>query len=201
MNKDENVFQDDLNSHHKTRQRVRDSGEVFTQQREIDAMLDLIPDAFLGIEQRFLEPASGNGNFLVSILERKIATISEERHGGTRNWYEYALMTCLTSIYAVDIDSENVNEARTRLQSLIDAAHSFVNTERTPRFSRAVSNVLEKNILQADTLKDADSILFIEYTPVGNEQFARELCYLDLPEMDLFFVPPPKLSTVHYSEL
>lgn len=55
--------------HIKSKERVRDLGEVYTQPREVNAMLDLIPDAFASIDTRFFEPAAGDGNFLVAILD------------------------------------------------------------------------------------------------------------------------------------
>ena len=48
----------------KSRQRVQDHGEVFTAQREVNAMLDLVKQETERIESRFLEPACGDGNFL-----------------------------------------------------------------------------------------------------------------------------------------
>lgn len=85
----------------KSKQRVADHGEVFTNEREVKAMVDLVWRAFGTSEQKisktFLEPACGSGNFLVEILERKLETIkeldkktqkpksfSEEYHHGTR---------------------------------------------------------------------------------------------------------------------
>src|SRR3546814_5458274 len=65
----------------KTRQRVRDLAEVFTHEREVKAMLDLIPDMFpagsstRAVDAKFLEPACGSGNFLEEILRRKLAGV------------------------------------------------------------------------------------------------------------------------------
>ena len=56
----------------KSKQRVADHGEVFTAEREVNAMLDLVKQETERIDSRFLEPACGNGNFLVEILRRKI---------------------------------------------------------------------------------------------------------------------------------
>src|SRR5262245_1868950 len=62
----------------KTRERVRDLAEVYTHEREVAAMLDLVPDMFPSPERprdigrTFLEPACGAGNFLVAILDRKL---------------------------------------------------------------------------------------------------------------------------------
>lgn len=48
----------------KSRDRVSRHGEVFTKQREVNAMLDLVKHETERIDSRFLEPAFGNGNFL-----------------------------------------------------------------------------------------------------------------------------------------
>ena len=47
-----------------SRQRVAERGEVFTAEREVNAMLDLVANECLRPDSRFLEPACGNGNFV-----------------------------------------------------------------------------------------------------------------------------------------
>lgn len=59
----------------KSRARVADHGEVFTGEREVNAMLDLVKQETERIDSRFLEPACGNGNFLAEILRRKLAVV------------------------------------------------------------------------------------------------------------------------------
>ena len=56
----------------KSKQRVADRGEVFTAEREVKAMCDLVADECNRIDSRFLEPACGNGNFLAEIITRKL---------------------------------------------------------------------------------------------------------------------------------
>ncbi|MCQ2265395.1 MAG: hypothetical protein MJZ46_05055, partial [Bacteroidales bacterium] len=53
------------NTQVKSKKRVTDHGEVFTNPREVNAMLDLVKDETLRIDSRFLEPACGDGNFLI----------------------------------------------------------------------------------------------------------------------------------------
>jgi len=55
-----------------SKKRIADHGEVFTAEREVNAMLDLVRHETERIESRFLEPACGTGNFLVPILEKKL---------------------------------------------------------------------------------------------------------------------------------
>lgn len=59
----------------KSKSRVRNHGEVFTAEREVNAMLDLVKNETERIDSRFLEPACGNGNFLIKILERKLNVV------------------------------------------------------------------------------------------------------------------------------
>jgi len=60
----------------KSRQRVQDHGEVFTNEREVNAMLDMVKQETERIESRFLEPACGDGNFLAEVLRRKLAVVN-----------------------------------------------------------------------------------------------------------------------------
>ncbi|WP_194421205.1 type III restriction endonuclease subunit M [Microbacterium abyssi] len=187
--------------HIKSRERVRDLGEVYTQPREVNAMLDLIPDAFTDIDTRFLEPAAGDGNFLVAILGRKIAAIDEVKHGGSVYWYEFALLRCLASIYGIDISDENIDEARERMSAVMDAARVFRGEPATAGFDGAVAAILATNIVVGDSLNGADQIVFVEYTPLPGEHFQRVRSELETPAMDLFYEPPAALPTIHYSEL
>ena len=97
----------------KHRDRVRDLAEVYTHQREVTAMLDLVPDMFPSeddpdnLDKTFLEPAAGHGNFLVEILRRKLALVTAVGAAAARG-YEHRILRCLASIYGIDIDAENV---------------------------------------------------------------------------------------------
>lgn len=62
-----------MNHQIKSRERVAAHGEVFTSEREVNAMLDLVKQETERIDSRFLEPACGDGNFLIEILRRKLA--------------------------------------------------------------------------------------------------------------------------------
>ena len=181
--------------HFKSRERIQGQGEVFTQQREIDAMLDLIPDAFESLDTSFLEPAAGNGNFLVQIFRRKVGLISEEEFGGTDRWLEFASLRALSSIYAVDIDPENVEQARRRMLREIQT----ITVDRD--CWRAANVILSTNIVVGDTLNHPESICFVRYEPLEGEQFRRTIEFLRQPEVDLFFQPPETLEDVHFKDL
>lgn len=62
----------------KSKQRVTDHGEVFTAEREVKAMRDLVKTKTERIDSRFMEPACGDGNFLAEILSQKLAVVKKE---------------------------------------------------------------------------------------------------------------------------
>lgn len=74
----------------KSRQSVADHGEVFTAEREVNAMLDMVKNETERIESRFLESACGVGNFLTEILRRKLAVV-QKKYGSSRMRADYEM--------------------------------------------------------------------------------------------------------------
>jgi type I restriction-modification system DNA methylase subunit len=72
----------------KSKERVAERGEVFTAEREVKAMCDLVKDECERIDSRFLEPACGDGNFLAEILRRKLDVVKKKYKKYT---YDYEL--------------------------------------------------------------------------------------------------------------
>lgn len=199
----------------KTRQRVRDLAEVFTHEREVKAMLDLVPDVFPAgsikvVDAKFLEPACGSGNFLEEILRRKLAGI---RFGKVKSVprYEHWLLRALASIYGVDISDDNVDESRVRLLEVLRSHYSNDANTIVPSadFVSAARAIVGTNILHADFLADASRTQVIDYRPLRGGCFLREWSMLDDSAVaqrmpDLFHPEPePKRDEVpvHYSEL
>lgn len=161
---------DVITSQTKTRARVRDLAEVYTNEREVNAMLDLVSDMFPSadrprdIGRTFLEPACGAGNFLVAILERKLAFVTARIYRSPAT-FEAAALKALASIYGIDIDASNVDQSRKFL--LAELAHHLnmqLNTVPvSDGFWSAVDAILATNILCADTLQDAKRIELVEY--------------------------------------
>jgi len=71
-------------------------------------MLDLVKQETERIESRFLEPACGNGNFLATILERKL-TVVEKRYGKSQLDFERYAVLAVSSLYGIDILADNVS--------------------------------------------------------------------------------------------
>ena len=100
----------------KSAERVRDLAEVFTPRQTVADMLDLLPSevwvAFT--PATFLEPACGDGNFVVAVLERKLARVAADWRAGDLPagddaealWFHG--LAALASVYGVDISADNI---------------------------------------------------------------------------------------------
>lgn len=172
-----------MTSQTKSKQRVADHGEVFTADREVKAMCDLVKQETERIESRFLEPACGNGNFLAEVLSRKLAVV-KSRYGKSPADYEKYSVLAITSIYGVELLQDNAAECRERLFALWDEAYTANNRQAADEQCReAVRFILEKNILCGDalTLRQADGspIIFAEWSFVTGNQIKRRDFALD----------------------
>ena len=104
----------------KSKQRVADHGEVFTNEREVKAMLDMVKDESERIDSRVLEPACGNGNFVTEVLRRKLTTVKKASTPKGRKTvsvpdYEKLSTLAIGCVYGIDIMIDNVVECRKRL--------------------------------------------------------------------------------------
>lgn len=203
-----------------SRGRVAEHGEVFTAKREVNAMLDLVKQETERIESRFLEPACGTGNFLTAILERKLNVV-ESRYGKSQLDYERYAVLAVSSIYGVDILSDNVVECRKRLLDIFDDKYtSLFKGEAKEECRNAIKYILEKNIIWGDALdlktvgNNPKPIIFSEWSPVNGSMLKRRdfsfhglLDHEAIKELPLFsdlgddvFIPKPvkEYPLVHF---
>lgn len=162
----------------KSKKRVADHGEVFTAEREVNAMLDLVKQETERIESRFLEPACGNGNFLAEVLRRKLEVV-EARYKKAQLEYERFAILAVSSIYGVDILEDNAKECRDRLFMIISNNYrSLFNTKTKEEFFKSVKFLLERNILWGDALDFTNPItkqpiIFSEWSAVNGSLLKR----------------------------
>jgi hypothetical protein len=143
----------------KSKKRVTDHGEVFTAEREVTAMLDLVKQETERIDSRFLEPACGDGNFLAEILRRKLAVVKRKYKKSPIDYEKYAVLTA-TSIYGVDILQDNVEACRKRMFKIWDKEYQAVlKKEVNDDCREAVRFIFSRNIVcgNALSLKKVDT--------------------------------------------
>lgn len=162
----------------KSKQRVADHGEVFTNQREVNAMLDLVKHETERIESRFLEPACGDGNFLAEVLKRKMAVVDSRYSKSQIEWEQYAIIA-VSSIYGVDILEDNAQECRKRLFKIFDEKYtSLFKDKRKNECLKSVKFLLGRNILWGDALdftnpETKKPIVFSEWSAVNGSMLKR----------------------------
>lgn len=167
----------------KSKERVSQRGEVFTAEREVNAMLDLVANECLRPDSRFLEPACGDGNFLSAILKRKLSELRRKYKKSPRD-YEKLSIVAIGSLYGVDIMDDNVEACRERLFSIWDdeyTAHCKGETSDDAR--EAAKFIIHRNIINGNALTlmcvDANGndtkapIVFSEWTLINGTQMQR----------------------------
>jgi len=164
----------------KSKKRVADHGEVFTPPWLVDAMLDLVKDEADRVDSRFLEPACGSGNFLVRVLQRKLAAV-EIKFGKSdfekRHYSLYALMCT----YGIELLPDNIAECRA---NMLDVLAEYLNIDETDEAYRAASYILAQNLVHGDALtmrtEGGQPITFAEWGYLGKGKFQRRDFRLDV---------------------
>ncbi len=173
----------------KSKQRVSDHGEVFTNDKEVNDMCNLVSQECDRADSRFLEPACGNGNFLAEIIKRKLTTVKRLHKSNPYDFERYSVLA-ISSIYGVDILYDNVLECRKRIFDIWNKEYKSVCKKECSEDTReAVIYILEKNILcgNALTLMQVDEncedtnepIIFPEWSLIGSK-FKRRDFRLDV---------------------
>ena len=202
----------------KSRQRVADHGEVFTNPREVNAMLDLVRDESFRLDSRFLEPACGDGNFLIEILRRKLSLLQDTK---SQTEWEFQSLIAVGSCYGIDILPDNAEACRTRLETYVLSQHPT--SEMLPvdsPYLLSLRYILRKNIVCGDALTyrtiENKPITFCEWTPIaGSMQFSRRDFQFDFlvtqshqyslfdeqGELQSFDEPIKFFPPVHYTQI
>ncbi|HZJ08184.1 MAG TPA: N-6 DNA methylase, partial [Trueperaceae bacterium] len=155
----------------RSKKRVADHGEVFTPAWMVEAMLDLVKDETERIDSRFLEPACGSGNFLVMVLQRKLAAVDLRygRYDFERRHYALLGLMC---IYGIELLGDNITECRA---NLLEIFSDYLDLDASDPAYGAASHVLSQNLNHGDALTmrnvDAQAITFAEWGYLGKGRF------------------------------
>lgn len=179
-----------MNNQVKSKQRVADHGEVFTADREVNAMLDLVKQETERVDSRFLEPACGDGNFVAEILRRKLEAakkraIPPKKKKPLPMEYEKQSVIAIASIYGVDLLIDNVQACRERLYEIWDKEYETICKKEVNDDCRAaVKFILSRNIVCGNALSlkvvdaegnDTDEpIVFSEWAFIMGDMMQRK---------------------------
>ena len=164
----------------KSKKRVADHGEVFTPGWLVDAMLDLVKGEADRIDSRFLEPACGSGNFLIRVLQRKLAAVEIKFGKSEFEKRHYALLGLMCT-YGIELLPDNIAECRA---NMLDVLAEYLNIDDTDELYRAAFFVLSQNLVHGDALtmraQDGLPITFAEWGYLGKGRFQRRDFRLDV---------------------
>ena len=162
---------------------------MFTNEREVNAMLDMVKQETERIDSRFLEPACGDGNFLSEVLRRKLDVVDSRYRRSLPEWERYAFIA-VGSIYGVELLRDNTITCRKRLYGIVGSRYARVSKgSQNQAFLDAIAFVLERNILNGNALSlkavdaagnDTDEpIIFSEWSVVLGDKVKRRDFRLD----------------------
>lgn len=188
----------------KSKERTVNHGEVFTPACLVEAMLDLVKDESERIDSRFLEPACGAGNFLVSVLKRKLATV-HARYGKSVFERRHQALLALMSIYGIELLPDNVAECR---ENLLVVVGEYLEIEPGATWHLAAANVLEVNIVHGNALslqtcgRTPGPIVFPEWAYLGKGLYQRrDFRFETLTRMSAFDIEESLFSDTGKHEL
>jgi hypothetical protein len=157
----------------KSKMRVADHGEVFTPPWLVEKMLELVKGESERIDSRFLEPACGSGNFLVPVLQRKLAAVESKFGKAEFERRHYALLAVMC-IYGIELLADNIAECRA---NLLEVFAGYLYMDKTDELYLAASYVLSQNLVHGDALtllaRDGQPITFAEWGYLGKGKFQR----------------------------
>ncbi len=139
----------------------------------VEAMLDLVQAESERIDARFLEPACGSGNFVVPVLQRKLAAVQLKYGASDFERRHYGLLG-LMCIYGIELLEDNVAECR---RNLLQVLADYFDIDESDDLYRAAGFVLSLNIVHGDALAmvtaNGQPIVFAEWGYLGKGRFQR----------------------------
>ncbi len=157
----------------RSKRRVADHGEVLTPGWLVEKMLDLVKGETGRIDSRFLEPACGSGNFLVPVLQRKLAAVEAKYGKSDFERRHYALLAVMCT-YGIELLEDNITECRT---NMLEVFADYLNLNETDESYLASNYVLSQNLVHGDALTmrmhDGQPITFAEWGYLGKGKFKR----------------------------
>jgi hypothetical protein len=139
----------------------------------VEAMLQLVKEETERIDSRFLEPACGEGNFLVRILKRKLEAV-ELKYGNSEFEKSHFALLGLMCIYGIELLPDNIIKCRENLLSIFS---EYLSLKPDTELYKAGYYVLSQNIVHGDAMKmqlhDGKAIIFAEWGYLGKGKFQR----------------------------
>jgi len=150
---------------HRSKDRIKDLGEVFTPEAYVNDMLNLLAKDKSGLwsdeEIAFFEPCAGHGNIVLQIYKRRLEGIYKKAISrGNREAAYYAVANSINTLWAIDIDQKNIENCRSRvlwetlefLKSKLEIKSDLVLFSKKREFFAHILSAIKWHIEENETL-------------------------------------------------
>ncbi|QBP43165.1 N-6 DNA methylase [Paenisporosarcina antarctica] len=168
----------------KSKKRVQNHGEVFTPKRIVKQMLDLpnIRESCQNLTSTFLEPAAGEGAFLVEVLNRKMKMVVKN-YGDDLIRYENYSLLALSTLYGVELLEDNAQKCAMNMYQVYYEAYRHQAIEHGAKVKNKVLDsaklIISNNIAQGNFLTklsaNGNPIVFSEWQLVNFRKDAKTI--------------------------
>jgi len=187
----------------KSKVRVDEYGEVYTPENIVRDMLDLIEEDSYRVECTMLEPACGNGNFLVEILRRKLETAAK----ADISEYDKKVFIAVSTIYAIDIAMDNIKQSKQRMEEVLKRGYKDkTGKDISSELMRALKYVMDINIICGNSLTGKEEIMqrdiiIAEWKMNGNIVSRTDYRFKDMYESSMFNEPTNEYIDIDFREV
>ena len=125
----------------KSKQRIKDLEEVYTPRELVLQMLDMVSKCeWEDKNATYIDPACGNGNFLLEILIKRLNSGVDIDH-------------TLNTLYGIDIMHDNIKDCHDRILG-------YLNENNIKYNKKQVEKILQKNIVVGNSLQNKMQDIF-----------------------------------------
>lgn len=168
----------------KSKIRVQKHGEVFTPKKIVNKMLNVpeIKEACEDLTTTFLEPAAGEGAFLIEILDRKLNMVSNKYNDDLLQYENYSLL-CLSTLYGIELLEDNAQICVMNMfqryydhyKKQIESHQGKINQKVLNSAKKIISlNIGNGNFLTRKTT-DENPLIFSEWRPLNIKKTTKNL--------------------------
>lgn len=163
----------------KSADRVKNLGEVFTPKKVVNLMLDQpeITAKVNSLTATFLEPAAGEGAFLVELLRRKLEYAKTQSNSVKDMQRKF--LQALSTLYGIELMEDNIEMLVMNMNNTFRDVYfnTFRPEDQNNKVLRSAQVIIAANMAQGDALKrvtdDGSPIIFSEWQPVGKTKVQR----------------------------
>lgn len=168
----------------KSKKRIQNHGEVFTPKRIVKKIFDMpnIREACKNLTSTFLEPAAGEGVFLVEVLNRKMKMVEKNYSNDLTRYENYSLLA-LSTLYGVELLEDNAQKCAMNMYQVYFEAYQKQALGHGGKMKNKVLDsakmIISNNIAQGNFLTKSSAngkpIVFSEWKPVNLRQNAKAI--------------------------